>query len=85
MGEDGKPINNFGLIDFPFFLIFFIEFMARSCYISHSHSGGNWFDTMLWRWYDIFLLIPVFCWLTIILLIIRLDQSNLINMKAIKK
>ncbi len=83
MGENGEPINNFGLIDFPLSLL--IELMAQSWYISRRHTGINWFDTMLWRWYDILLLIPVFCWLRIIPLIIRLDKSNLINVKAIKK
>ncbi|BBA78932.1 hypothetical protein RGRSB_0337 [cyanobacterium endosymbiont of Rhopalodia gibberula] len=85
VGENGEPINNFGLIDFPFSLIFFIELMARSWYISRRHTGINWFDAMLWRWYDILLLIPIFRWLRIIPLIIRLDKSNLINVKAIKK
>ncbi len=85
VGENGQPVDNFGLIDFPFFLIFFVEFMARTWYISRRHTGVSWFDAMLWRWYDIFLLIPVLRWLRIIPLIIRLDQSNLIDMKAIKK
>ncbi|MGP0128996.1 MAG: hypothetical protein ACTMUB_06960 [cyanobacterium endosymbiont of Rhopalodia musculus] len=85
VGENGEPINNFGLIDFPFSLIFCIEIIVRSWYISRRHTGINWFDAMLWRWYDILLLIPIFRWLRIIPLIIRLDKSNLINVKAIKK
>ncbi|YAI81471.1 MAG: hypothetical protein ACQJCO_06525 [cyanobacterium endosymbiont of Rhopalodia sterrenbergii] len=85
VGENGEPINNFGLIDFPFSFIFFIELMTRSWYISRRHTGINWFDAMLWRWYDILLLIPIFRWLRVIPLIIRLDKSNLINVKAIKK
>lgn len=59
--------------------------MTRSWYISRRYTGVNWFDAMLWRWYDIFLSIPIFRWLRIILLIIRLDQSDLINTKTIKK
>ncbi|MDJ0599858.1 MAG: hypothetical protein QNJ37_13560 [Crocosphaera sp.] len=85
VGENGEPVNNFGLIDFPFFLLFLTEFLARSWYISRRHTGVSWFDAMLWRWYDIFLLIPVFRFLRIIPLTIRLDDSNLIDMKAIKK
>ncbi len=40
---------------------------------------------MLWRWYDVFLLIPLFRILRIIPLTIRLDQAKLIDFKAIKK
>ncbi|ACB52921.1 unknown [Crocosphaera subtropica ATCC 51142] len=85
VGENGEPVNNFGLIDFPFFLLFLTEFLARSWYISRRHTGVSWFDAMLWRWYDIFLLIPILRFLRIIPLIIRLDESNLIDLKAIKK
>lgn len=85
VGENGEPINNFGLIDFPFFLIFLTEFLARTWYISRRHTGVTWFDAMLWRWYDIFLLIPLFRFLRIIPLIIRLNQANLIDLKAIQK
>jgi hypothetical protein len=44
----------------------------------------SWFDAMLWRWYDAFLLIPVFRWLRIIPLLIHLDQARLISLKKIK-
>ena len=85
VGENGEPVNNFGLIDFPFFVIFLVEFLARSWYISRRHTGVSWFDAMLWRWYDIFLLIPLFRFLRIIPLTIRLNQAKLINLKAIQK
>ena len=85
IGENGKPIDNFGLLDFPFFLIFLTEFLLRSWYISRQHQGLSWFDAMLWRWYDIFLLIPVWRWLRIIPVVIRLDQSKLIDLKRIQK
>ncbi|MEA5535143.1 hypothetical protein [Crocosphaera sp. XPORK-15E] len=85
VGENGQPIDNFGLIDFPFFLIFLSEFLARTWYISRRHTGVSWFDAMLWRWYDILLLIPLFRILRIIPLIIRLNQAKLIDLKAIQK
>ncbi|MDJ0658821.1 MAG: hypothetical protein QNJ42_04955 [Crocosphaera sp.] len=85
VGESGDPVDNFGLLDTPFFLLFLAEFLARTWLISRRHTGVSWFDAMLWRWYDIFLLIPLFRFLRIIPLTIRLDQANLINLKAIKK
>ncbi len=85
IGENGKYIDNFGIIDFPFFLAFLLEFLARSWYISRRRTGVGWFDAMLWRWYDIFLLIPIFRWLRIIPVTIRLNQADLIDLSAIQK
>jgi hypothetical protein len=85
VGENGKPIDNFSLIDFLFFIIFLPEFLVRTWFISSRYSGISWFDAMLWRWYDIFLLIPIWRWLRIIPLIIRLNNSQLIDLKAIQK
>ncbi|CCQ58645.1 hypothetical protein [Crocosphaera watsonii] len=85
VGESGEPFDNFGLIDTPFFLLFLTEFLARTWFISRRHAGVSWFDATLWRWYDIFLLIPIFRFLRIIPLTIRLDQAKLIDFKAIKK
>jgi hypothetical protein len=85
VGENGQPVDNFALIDFPFFLIFLCEFLIRTRLIKRRHAGLSWFDAMLWRWYDVFLLIPVFRWLRIIPLVVRLHQARLINLRAIKR
>ena len=83
-GENGQPINNFPLIDFPFFIIFLSDFLIRTRLISFRYPEVSWFDAMLWRWYDAFLLSPVFRWLRIIPLMIHLDQAELINLKKIR-
>jgi hypothetical protein len=85
VGENGRPVDNFGLLDFPFSLIFFVEFLSRTWIISRRHAGLRWFDAMLWRWYDIFLFIPVFRWLRIIPVTIRLHQARLIDLAAIQR
>ena len=85
VGENGQFIDNFGLLDFPFFLIFGLDFLLRTALISRRHIGVTWLDAMLWRWYDIFLLIPVFRWLRIIPVTIRLNQSGLIDLRAIQR
>ncbi len=84
IGENGRPIDNFGLIDFPFFLIFLVDFLGRTRLISLRHRGVTWFDAMLWRWYDFFLFLPFFRWLRIIPLTVRLDKAKLIDLKKIK-
>jgi len=85
VGENGEFINNFGLLDFPFFVVFLLDFLIRTWFISRRHTGISWFDGMLWRWYDIFLLIPLFRWLRIIPVTIRLNQADLIDLHAIQK
>lgn len=85
VGENGQPVDNFGLLDFPFFVIFALEFLVRTSYISRRYTGVNWFDAMLWRWYDIFLLIPVFRWLRVIPVVVRLSQAELIDLSRVRK
>ncbi|NJL00373.1 MAG: hypothetical protein HC910_07280 [Spirulinaceae cyanobacterium SM2_1_0] len=91
VGENGAPFDNFGLLDFPFMALFFVEFLARSWFISRRRVGVGWFDAMLWRWYDIILFFPLPHWLRfmrlfrIIPITIRLNQANLIDLHAIKK
>ncbi|HBY79405.1 MAG TPA: hypothetical protein DEG47_20925 [Cyanobacteria bacterium UBA11148] len=85
IGENGEFVDWFGLIDFPFFVVFGLEFLGRTWLISRRRTGVSWLDAMLWRWYDIFLLIPLWRWLRIIPVIIRLDQAKLIDLSAIQK
>jgi hypothetical protein len=83
--ETGGFVDYFGLIDFPFFVIIAVDFLGRSLYISLRYTGVNLYDAMLWRWYDLIFFLPVFRWLRVIPVTIRLDQTKLINLKAIKK
>ena len=83
--ETGGFVDYFGLIDFPFFVIIAFDFLGRSLYISLRYTGVNWFDGMLWRWYDLIFFLPKFRWLRLIPVTIRLDQTKLIDLKAIKK
>jgi hypothetical protein len=83
--ETGGFVDYFGLIDFPFFVIIAVDFFARSLYISWRYTGVNLFDAMLWRWYDLIFFLPFFRWLRVIPVTIRLDQTKLISLKAIKK
>ncbi|HBE20197.1 MAG TPA: hypothetical protein DEG17_26705 [Cyanobacteria bacterium UBA11149] len=85
LGENGQFLDLFGIIDFPFFVLFSIEFLGRSWSLSRRHIGVSWLDAMLWRWYDLFLLIPLWRWLRIIPVTIRLDQAKLIDLSAIQK
>lgn len=85
IGENGQPVDYFGVLDFPFSLLFGLEFLARTWLIHRRHTGLSWFDAMLWRWYDIFLLLPFFRLLRIIPVTIRLNQAELLDLEPIQK
>ena len=85
VGENGGYVDYFGLIDFPFGMIFGLELLARSWFISRRRVGVSWLDAILWRWYDILFLLPIWRWLRIIPVIIRLNQAQIINLSSIQK
>ncbi|QLE55620.1 hypothetical protein [Nostoc sp. TCL26-01] len=83
IGENGEFIDNFWLLDLPFVLLFGVEFLARIIYIKGRHPSFSWLNTILWRWYDLFLLMPFWRWLRIIPVAIRLDQADILNLQPI--
>ncbi len=85
-GENGLPTDNFWVIDAPFVFLFGAEFLARTFYLTRRYRDRNlkWLDAMLWRWYDLLFLIPIWQWLRIIPVAIRLDQANLIKLDRIR-
>ncbi len=85
VGENGEPVDNFSLLDLFFFPLFLIDFLSRTWFISRRHTGLSWFDAMLWRWYDALLLIPVFRWLRVIPVTIRLNEAQLLDLHRIQK
>lgn len=82
IGENGLPINRFWRIDIWFMALFAAEFLARTQYLSRS-KGVSWMDAIIWRCYDIPLLLPFWRWLRIIPVTIRLDQAKLVNLQPI--
>jgi len=85
IGENGELVDYFEVLDFPFSLLFGLEFLARTWLIRRRHTGLTWLDAMLWRWYDIFLLLPFFRLLRIIPVTIRLSQAKLLDLEPIQK
>ncbi|WP_197480089.1 hypothetical protein [Anabaena sp. 4-3] len=85
IGDTGEFIDLFWLIDLPFILLFSVELLTRVIYIKRTHPNFSWLNSILWRWYDLFLLIPFWRWLRIIPVTIRLDQAKLCNLQPINK
>jgi hypothetical protein len=88
IGLDGGPINQFWRIDAWFILLFFIELTARSFYLSRRYENLTIRDAVLWRWYDLLLIIPFpitrLPWLALLRIIpvaIRLNQARLVDLR----
>ncbi len=84
IGESGGLTDYFGIIDIPFIIIFVVEFLLRTFLISRRYPSVNWLEGMLWRWYDIFLILPFLQFLRIIPVTIRLNDAQIINLETIR-
>ncbi|MBD2102708.1 hypothetical protein H6F94_17780 [Leptolyngbya sp. FACHB-261] len=82
-GENGEPVDQFWRIDLIFIGIFGLEFLVRTFYLSRRHRHLSWFQAVLWRWYDLPLLLPVFRWLRVLPVTIRLHQARLLNLDPV--
>ncbi|MFB2936913.1 hypothetical protein ACE1B6_16810 [Aerosakkonemataceae cyanobacterium BLCC-F154] len=86
IGESGQPVDFFfERIDWIFFLIFSIELIARVIYISRTHKGVSWREAIIWRWYDLFLLLPFWRWLRIIPVYMRLKHSQIRGFEKLQR
>jgi hypothetical protein len=92
IGENSEFTDEFWRIDSYFIALFSIEFLIRTFIISRRHVGLKWQDAMLWRWYDILLIVPFellpflrWTWLRIIPVTIRLHQAKLLNLEPVRR
>lgn len=89
IGEDGQPTNYFWVLDAPFVILFLLEFLARTFYISRRYTSLTWLDAAVWRWYDIPLFIPfslfwpALALTRVIPTVVRLHQAGIIDLNAI--
>ncbi|MDJ0515536.1 MAG: hypothetical protein QNJ74_04490 [Trichodesmium sp. MO_231.B1] len=84
IGESGGLTDYFEVIDLPFMIIFGLEFLGRTFLISRRYPSVNWLEAMLWRWYDIFLLLPFLQFLRIIPVTVRLSDAQIIDLEPIR-
>lgn len=80
----GQPIDYFWLIDLPFVIIFVIDFAIRNRALRRRRPELSWLEAVLRRWYDLFLLIPIWQWLRAIPVAVRLQQVDLINLRPLQ-
>jgi hypothetical protein len=84
IGENGEFIDNFWVIDLPFIAIFAIEFLARTYWISRHHRSITWRQALLWRWYDILMLLPFWRLSRVLTVTIRIHQAKMPDLQPIR-
>lgn len=84
IGDHSIPTDRFIWIDLGFMALFGLEFLSRTFWLSRRYGDTNWFDAMLWRWYDIFLFLPFFRWMRVIPVTVRINQSRLLNLEPLR-
>ncbi len=87
----GGFVDLFWRIDIWFNLLFGLELLARCFYLDRRYKNFTWRDALLWRWYDVLLVIPFSTlrvpWLALVRILpvtIRVNQSNLIDLDPTK-
>jgi hypothetical protein len=80
----GGFVNQFWQIDIWFVGVFAAELLVRTVYLSRRYRGVSWLDVILWRWYDLLLLIPFWRWLRVIPVTTRLNQAKLVNLEPLR-
>ncbi|WP_442948253.1 hypothetical protein [Nostoc sp.] len=85
IGENGDFVDNFWILDLPFVMLFGVELLGRTFSIKRQHPGLSWFEALLWRWYDLFLILPFWHSLRILPVLVRLDRAHLLNLHPVRK
>jgi len=78
-----KLIDSFWKIDIFFMFFFAVELFGGTFILSRSKPGLNWFNALLRRWYEVFLLIPIWQGLRMLPVLVRLHKSGLVNLNRI--
>ena len=85
LGRFGKFVDDFWLIDLPFIVIFALDILIRTLFTSRRLAHLSWWEAILRRWYDFFLVLPTARLLRIIPVMVRLYQANWLNLKPLRK
>jgi hypothetical protein len=81
--ENGQYRDRFWEIDLGFIVFFILEFLGRTFVLARKEPDISWSDAILRRWYDGFLFLPIWRWLRIVPVMVRLHKSRLVNMERV--
>lgn len=78
-----KSADQFWRIDTFFIGFFGAEFLIKSLFHTRRKPGVTWFDFVLRRWYEVFLVIPIWHGWRILPVLVRLHKSGLVNLDRV--
>lgn len=84
LDESGKFTDRFWEIDIVFIGIFAGELIVRILYIRRHYRNITWQQAIIWRWYDLILLLPFARYLRAIPVAIRSHQAQLIDLNLVR-
>jgi hypothetical protein len=84
IGFNGEFIDDFWRIDVWFSAYFLTEFIIRVFYLRRRYPSLNLWEAALWRWYDLFLILPIFRWLRVIPVVIRMQELGVMSFEPIR-
>ncbi|MEC4983730.1 MAG: hypothetical protein SAJ37_02285 [Oscillatoria sp. PMC 1068.18] len=79
----GQFVDDFWRLDVFFVGFFAIEYISRSFLRSLRQPKVNLLDAMLRHWYDVLMLFPVWRWLRIIPVTVKVHKSKLVNTERV--
>ena len=77
IGENGEFRDGFWILDLPFVVLFALEFLFRSSWLKRRHPNFSYLNVMLWHWYDLWLILPLWRWTRFVPVLFRLEKANL--------
>lgn len=81
--ENGQFIDRFWFIDIGFVIFFSLELLARTFWVSRQQDNISWWDAILRNWYDGLYLLPIWQWLRVIPVTVKLHRSSYMNTERI--
>ena len=85
LNANGMYVDLFWRIDIWFAIFFGIEYLVRTFRVARSQDHLSWYDALLRYWYDALMSIPVWRWLRVIPVTVRLHKSKLFDLSGILK
>ena len=84
INERGQAVNKKWLIDLPFQLLFLVDIFIKTYRLKKKYYEISWRESLLRRWIDLPLILPIGQIFRIIPVIVRLSRSGLIQLEPLR-